>query len=593
MLLCALSFGVFAQINSVGLIGSGTPTGWDSDTDMTQVNDSTWTLTITLSKGDGSGGQGYAKFRADDAWDVNWGSESFPVGTGDQGGDNIPIFFDGEYTITFNSNSGYYEFEIASPIGIIGTATPRGWDADFNLFPDSLGGSKFYTTLEMPQGEAKFRANDNWDGSNWGSSDFPNGTGTQGGSNIPVAAGTYNITFDSMTGEYSFQNIDFQKMKLIGSGVPMGGVDSLMRSPSDAKLWVGRMTLTDGDIQFQADEDANSTWGGTDFPSGTAELGGGGIPVTAAEYYVTFNVETLEYNFQEVIDYSTLGIIGDATPGGFDMSTPLTQDPNDVAIWTGRVNLTEGEMIFIAEDDFSIIWSSGDFPTGTGVNGGANIPVSPAGDYGIEFNSITGEYTFTLFEIYSTVGIIGTATPLGNWDTDIDMTQDPNDEERWFISEILLTDGMECKFRAEDDWAVNWGAFDDNTVSDLSGIGSQDGPNFEVPGGLYGITLKAVKDAGEYVFGPVLSAADLLDLNFVELSPNPATDVLNIRLKDDRLGGDMNVTIFSTQGQQVYANTMRIDEFATIQLGDLQPGTYLLHLTNGQYIVGKQFIVTK
>jgi hypothetical protein len=39
---------------------------------------------------------------------------------------------------------------------------------------------------------------------NWGSAIFPSGTGVQDGSNIPTLAGTYFVTFNSGTGEYSF-----------------------------------------------------------------------------------------------------------------------------------------------------------------------------------------------------------------------------------------------------------------------------------------------------------------------------------------------------------------------------------------------------
>jgi hypothetical protein len=56
-----------------------------------------------------------------------------------------------------------------------------------------------------PGKNAKFRADNAWT-VNWGAATFPNGIGTQDGANIPATAGTYQITFNSATGEYTFTN---------------------------------------------------------------------------------------------------------------------------------------------------------------------------------------------------------------------------------------------------------------------------------------------------------------------------------------------------------------------------------------------------
>ncbi len=93
-----------APVGSVGIIGPATPGGWDSDTNMNQDPDNPylWTLDITLA-------QGEAKFRADDAWSINWGDTAFPSGTGTQDGPNIPVDA-GTYTVTINTCTGAYSF---------------------------------------------------------------------------------------------------------------------------------------------------------------------------------------------------------------------------------------------------------------------------------------------------------------------------------------------------------------------------------------------------------------------------------------------------------------------------------------------------
>lgn len=77
-------------ITSIGIIGSASPNGWDSDVDMTYVpyNKDTkevngyWEKTITLSAGE-------IKFRANDGWDISWGGELDNLTT--KNGGNITV----------------------------------------------------------------------------------------------------------------------------------------------------------------------------------------------------------------------------------------------------------------------------------------------------------------------------------------------------------------------------------------------------------------------------------------------------------------------------------------------------------------------
>jgi hypothetical protein len=85
-----------------GLIGSATPGGWDTDTDMTFQNDFEWTVTLDLIPGD-------MKFRANDAWDINYGDDGFD-GTLQRNGADIPVAEAGNYTVTMvlHPTDGYY-----------------------------------------------------------------------------------------------------------------------------------------------------------------------------------------------------------------------------------------------------------------------------------------------------------------------------------------------------------------------------------------------------------------------------------------------------------------------------------------------------
>lgn len=583
LLLCSLTLSVFSQ-TSIGIIGTATPGGWDTDTDMVQDLDSAhlWSLVINLT-------QGEMKFRQDNAWDINWGATDFPSGTGVQNGPNIPIPAAGEFTITFNSQTGAYKFVVSSPIGIIGDATPGGWNEDTNMFhdPDPEDSSKYFITINLTQGNAKFRANDDW-ARNWGAADFPSGTGVQDGPNIPIAqAGKYFVTFDTTTGAYNFEEvIEFATIGIIGTATP-GGWDNdtdLTKSASNPDLWQATLTLTDGVAKFRANDAWTINWGGTAFPAGTGELNGPDIPVTAGEYQVSFNTKTLEYKFLLIGNYATVGIIGDATPGGWDADTDMEQDPNDKSLWKLRIILTDGEAKFRADNDWAVNWGGGDFPNGVATQDGPNIPV-PAGEYVVRFNSTTGEYSFEQLIIYAAVGLIGPATPIGNWDTDVDMVKDLTDESFWYINSIDLSDG-EAKFRANDAWTVNWGL-----AQWPSGIGVQDGPNIPITAGTYRVTLATA--TGEYAFAEPSSTLDLLKSNAITLSPNPAKDVLDIRVSEEKLKGDAQVIIFNAQGARVKSLQMNLQEISRIDVSGLAPGHYLVHISNGKYIVGKKAVIAK
>ena len=88
-----------------GLIGSATSTGWDSDTDLT-YDAGTGHLTITADLIVGE-----IKFRANDAWDVNFGDDD-ANGKLEYGGANIAIAEAGNYTIELILNVPKYTYNV-------------------------------------------------------------------------------------------------------------------------------------------------------------------------------------------------------------------------------------------------------------------------------------------------------------------------------------------------------------------------------------------------------------------------------------------------------------------------------------------------
>ncbi len=171
-----------------GVIGDGTPGGWGADTDLAyEPALQQWTGAMDLTAG------GYFKFRSNNDWDPN-PNYGAPAGSTDlvQGGDNIEVLESGTYAITLDLSTPLEYTYRADMWGLIGAATPGGWDTDTDMMWDA-GNGVFTVTLDLTAGDWKFRANNAWDYDMGGTI----GALTVGGGNMTIStAGNYTITLD-------------------------------------------------------------------------------------------------------------------------------------------------------------------------------------------------------------------------------------------------------------------------------------------------------------------------------------------------------------------------------------------------------------
>jgi hypothetical protein len=122
-------------------------------------------------------------------WDNNWGDDGAD-GTLEPGAANIVAPEAGFYRFTVDLNALTYTMTKTS-WGLIGSATPNGWDSDMDMTYDA-NENAWTITADLVAGEAKFRANDDW-GINLGD-DSADGLLDYDGANISIAAnGTYLI----------------------------------------------------------------------------------------------------------------------------------------------------------------------------------------------------------------------------------------------------------------------------------------------------------------------------------------------------------------------------------------------------------------
>jgi starch-binding outer membrane protein SusE/F len=141
------------------------------------------------------------KFTQGPSWDTNWG-DTGADGTLDAGGTDIAAPEAGYYKLNVDLTGLTYT-ALKTTWGLIGDATPGGWDADTEMTYDAT--NKVWTvTLELTAAKIKFRANNAWD-LNYGD-DGANGTLEQGGADIAVAAaGNYTVTLNLSNPIYKYK----------------------------------------------------------------------------------------------------------------------------------------------------------------------------------------------------------------------------------------------------------------------------------------------------------------------------------------------------------------------------------------------------
>lgn len=193
----------------------------------------------------------------------------------------------------------------------------------------------------------------------------------------------------------------------------------------------------------------------------------------AGTWIVTLDMNNLTYTVGKPVLY----MAGDAN--GWATNDYLAGD--DGVHFTGYMYLNQNGFKFCTQPEWK------------GTNYGANFDTAPdaanitmteeAGYYKLDVDLESKSYVLTPI---TTIGIIGSASPNG-WDSDVDMTYVPYNAETkelgyWEAKDITLASG-EIKFRANDDWAINWGG-DTNALT-------QGGDNISVEAGTYDIKLYA------------------------------------------------------------------------------------------------------
>jgi hypothetical protein len=279
----------------------------------------------------------------------------------------------------------------AQSIGIVGDF--NGWGSDVVMTTTDNENYSLVAYTFSISGNVKFRQDGAWT-NNWGAAGFPSGTAVADGANIPVPAGTYDVTFNLTTLAYNFTAVSsgFEDIGFIGLFNDWTASVAMFTSNGTDYSKTDYYFSADG-VKFRTNNSWAVSWGGDTFPSGEAILNGNNIPLTPGFYNLAFNFAGLNYTFIQV----PVSIIG---PGaqGWDTDVQLVSTDGGINFSLNNITLNNGPVKFRANNSWSTNWGSNTFPAGTGAVDGQEIPVL-AGTYNITFNRLTGEYNFATLSI--------------------------------------------------------------------------------------------------------------------------------------------------------------------------------------------------
>jgi len=201
-----------ATCGDIGMIGGFV--NWNADIPMNRnaADPQQWTLTRSWYE------DSEVKFRENADWTANWGAATFPSGTGEDNGPNIPLTA-GIYDVSFNCETFEYNFTenttACGEIGLVGDFNDWGDDGtviptDVYMVRDAMYPSLFTLTYNFSSTTTLlFRVDADVTFQNvWGGT-YPGGGGVFGDplAVITVPGGKYYITFNCEAGDFMFERL--------------------------------------------------------------------------------------------------------------------------------------------------------------------------------------------------------------------------------------------------------------------------------------------------------------------------------------------------------------------------------------------------
>jgi hypothetical protein len=252
------------DVKSFGLIGTATAGGWNTSTPMTYDEaNNVWKVTADLNSG-------ALKFRANDAWDVNYGPANINdlVGKLIETNDAISISEPGNYTITLDFSKSVAPYDYNYKVVKNSNAPPpttlwvpgdyQSWSPSTAPVIYSVAASQFegYVFIKQASG-FKFTSSPDWDHVNYGAGATDGDLITDGNAgNLGVdQSGYYRFKVD--IDKLKYEHYRVESFGVIGTATPGGWDNStVMTYDETSGLWTITMDLVVGALKFRA----NNSW---------------------------------------------------------------------------------------------------------------------------------------------------------------------------------------------------------------------------------------------------------------------------------------------------------------------------------------------
>lgn len=379
---------------------------WNKDVDMVEVMNGVWMSPVTEMEGN-------FKLRFAAGWDINRGGAMTELGrlfAGVAGGDNIELPKKAKYQVVYYEaldKISITEARAEDGWSIIGGTVMNNtdWTADF--FMTQAADGKWFVDNLFVDGSCKLRFACDWGVNRGGKFDDLDVAfeAVPDGGNINLYKNFYNLVYDpaaetitvsagesyidggreypteiQLTGDFSGYNWDI-------SAAPAYAMD---KYSGIATGYVSMCGMTYGFKVTHADSQwvpgGNATVAGNDT---TFELyAGDNMMLADGGYFFTVNLADQKAVFHK---FDTVGIIGDATEGGWDSDTLLTLDPA-TGLFSVTTTLTAGgfKVRFDGGWDYNLGGSLDEM-----VHNGDNITVE-AGTYDVVLDMTVSPVKMTL-----------------------------------------------------------------------------------------------------------------------------------------------------------------------------------------------------
>ena len=313
------------------------------------------------------------KVRFCNDWAVNYGpAASLTVGMATlakadgsnmkPGAGTYDLYFDLDNTLLYLMPEG----EAPVRWGVVGTVNGWGGTPDLGMYWDAA--LEMYVrkgVVLTADDEVKLRQNSDWPVNRGGAAVVgePGFAVTNDGANMKPGEGTFDIYYKPADEIVFIMN----EGEVPGGGVPVVyadyihllgdinnwafGVDFLASKGSG--VYEG-FAYIDGQFKFCAED--GSTWYGAGAEAGTLSTDGGAdnISLESGYYALKADIENLTWTATPI---TRIGIIGPASPNGWNEDTALTYDAGSNT-WKATMNLGAGEFKFRANSDWTYNWGS-------------------------------------------------------------------------------------------------------------------------------------------------------------------------------------------------------------------------------------------